>query len=168
MSNPASKRRTDEASREIAASPEEVYAAFANAAALITWLPPGNMTGRLIEYDFREDGRYSIELTYAGDSSSGDGKTTDKSDLTRGRFRTLKPGKLIVQSVEFDSEDPAFGGEMTMTWSFDRTAYGTIVSVKAEDVPPGISQADHDAGLRGSLENLANFLSRMKTPVLPR
>jgi hypothetical protein len=44
---------------------------------------------------------------------------------------------------------------MTITWTFTPADGGTEVTVVAEDVPDGISQADHDAGLRSSLENLA-------------
>jgi len=70
------------------------------------------------------------------------------------------PGRRIKQSVEFESSDPAFTGEMTMTWSFDTAADGTIVTVTADNVPNGISKADHDAGLRSSLENQAAFVER--------
>ncbi len=33
-----------------------------------------------------------------------------------------------------------------------------MVTVTAENVPNGISRADHDAGLRSSLDNLAGFV----------
>jgi hypothetical protein len=48
---------------------------------------------------------------------------------------------------------------MIMTWSFEAAGAGTRVTITAENVPPGISQADHDAGLRSSLENLARYLA---------
>jgi uncharacterized protein YndB with AHSA1/START domain len=80
--------------------------------------------------------------------------------VSTGRFVALERGKRIVQTVEFDSEDPAFAGEMTMTWSFEPTATGTNVTVSAEHVPTGISKADHDEGLRSSLANLARYLTR--------
>jgi uncharacterized protein YndB with AHSA1/START domain len=160
MPSSATRRRTDEASRAIAAPPEAVYRAFTSAEALIAWLPPGDMTGRVLEYDFRENGQYSIELIYEGGSPPGGGKTTQTSDVTRGRFLAVEPAKLIVQTVEFDSPDPQLAGQMTLSWSFEATTTGTLVSVKAENVPPGISAEDHQAGLRGSLDNLAAFLRR--------
>ena len=162
MPGAATQGRVDEASREISASPEVVYRAFSTAEALIAWLPPGDMAGRIIEYDFREGGRYAIELTYAGNSPAGVGKTTERSDVTRGRFLALTAGRLIVQSVEFDSTDPEFAGQMTLTWSFDPTTTGTRVTVKAENVPSGISPTDHQTGLRGSLDNLASFVTRQE------
>ena len=150
--------RTDRGSLEIAAPPEAVYAAIADAAKLVQWLPPGTMTGRVLEYDFRVGGAYRIELTY-GDAAPRDaGKTTSRTDVSQGRFQALEPNRRIVQSVEFESDQADFAGEMIMTWSFEPTEKGTRVTVTAENVPPGISQADHDAGLRATLENLANFL----------
>jgi uncharacterized protein YndB with AHSA1/START domain len=151
--------RTDSASLVIGAKPSDVYRAFSSAGALMAWLPPGDMTGRALEYDFRNGGRYRIELTYGSEQPAGSAKTTETTDVTSGRFVSLAPGERIVQTVEFESEDAAFSGEMTMTWAFDAVPEGTRVTVTAENVPAGISKADHDAGLRSSLENLAKFCS---------
>jgi uncharacterized protein YndB with AHSA1/START domain len=150
--------RTDSASLVISARPDAIYRAFADPAALMKWLPPGNMTGRVLEYDFRESGHYRIELMYADDASSTAGKTSGRTDVTTGRFLSIDRGKRIVQSVEFESKDAAFAGEMIMTWTFEPVPTGTRVTVTAEKVPAGIGKADHDAGLRSSLENLARHL----------
>jgi uncharacterized protein YndB with AHSA1/START domain len=155
---PTTGRRTDTAARVIAATPDAVYRAFAEASALMAWLPPGNMTGRALDYDFRLGGRYRIELTYGDDAAHGVGKTTGRTDVSTGRFLSLQPGKRIVQSVEFESNDDSVKGEMVMTWAFESVHGGTRVTVTAENVPPGVGKADHDAGLRASLENLARYL----------
>lgn len=135
-----------------------VYAAFADGAQLMRWLPPGTMTGRLLAYDFREGGSYAIELRYDEATPEGTGKTESKTDVSRGIFLALEPNRRIVWSVVFASTDPAFAGEMKMTWTFEPGPSGTKVTVKAEDVPSGIDAADHDEGLRGSLENLARWV----------
>jgi uncharacterized protein YndB with AHSA1/START domain len=152
------RRRSDAATRIIGASPDTIYEAFATAASLMQWLPPSGMSGQALEYDFREGGRYRIELRYDVKKSTDSGKTTDRTDITNGRFLELLPGRRITQSVEFESSDPAFADVMTMTWSFDAAPEGTTVTVTAANVPNGISKADHDAGLRSSLENLAAFV----------
>ncbi len=72
---------------------------------------------------------------------------------------SLEPAERIVQSGEFESTDPAFAGEMLMTWTFAPSATGTTIAITATNVPPGVSQADHDAGLRESLQNLARYLA---------
>ncbi len=148
-------RRTDTAARVIAAPAEVIYAAFARAEAVMSWLPPGRMTGRALEYDFREGGRYRIELTYDPTAPPGAGKTTGRTDVSRGRFLSLLPGKRVVQSVEFESTDAAFAGEMIITWDFEAAGSGTRVTVRATNVPDCISQDDHDAGLKATLDNLA-------------
>lgn len=159
MRDSFTRGRTDRGSLEVAAAPEAVYAAFADPAKLIRWLPPGTMTGRVLEYDFRVGGVYRIELTYGDAAPAAVGKTTSRTDVSKGRFLALQPNRSIVQSVEFESDQADFAGQMIMTWSFDPTRIGTRVTITAENVPPGVSQADHDAGLRASLENLARFVT---------
>jgi hypothetical protein len=58
------------------------------------------------------------------------------------------------------SDDPAFAGTMVMTWTITAVGAATRVDIAAEDVPDGISAADHAAGLTSSLANLAAHLER--------
>jgi len=153
----SSTDRTDTASIVIAdVQVTDVFRAFVDPESVMAWLPPGNMSA--LEYEFHEGGRYRIELTYAGDAQTSPGKTTGRTDVSGGRFLAVEPGKRVVQSVEFESDDAAFAGEMRLTWSFEAVRGGTRVSVTAENVPSGITEADHQAGLRSSLDNLARFL----------
>jgi uncharacterized protein YndB with AHSA1/START domain len=149
--------RTDAASRVIAASPDRVYAALVDPDALVEWLPPDGMVGRFEHFDARPGGSYRLVLTYA-EPSTGRPKSTPDSDLVEARFVELVPGVRVVQAVVFDSDDPAYAGTMTMTWSIATTEEGSLIEIRAEDVPPGISAEDHAAGLASSLENLARYL----------
>lgn len=158
MPHTVEPRRIDSASRTIDAPAQLVFQAFVQPASLMAWLPPQGMSGRAIEYDFREGGRYRIELRYEQDA--GAGKTTGQTDITQGRFLELIAGRRITQSVEFESDDPSFAGEMMMAWSFEPVSKGTLVTIVATNVPSGISKADHDAGLRSSLDQLAAFVER--------
>ncbi|HVQ07144.1 MAG TPA: SRPBCC family protein [Allosphingosinicella sp.] len=148
--------RTDTASRRIAAPPDAIYRAFVDPGALMAWLPPEGMTGRTLLFEPWEGGRYRIALIHEGE---GRGKTDARTDISAGRFLALVPGRRIVQSVIFESGDPRYAGEMTVSWSLDPAAGGTNVTVTAENVPPGISAEDHAAGLASSLENLARFVA---------
>ena len=98
-------------------------------------------------------------LTYL-DATDSPGKSGGDSDVVDVRFVDVVPGERIVQAVVFDSEDPAFAGTMTMTWSVAEVDGGTRVEIVAEDVPPGISAKDHAAGMQSSLGNLARWLER--------
>jgi hypothetical protein len=66
------------------------------------------MSGQVLEYHFSDGGPYRIELHYDDKTSAGSGKTTDRTDITKGRFLELVPGRRIKQSVEFESSDPAY------------------------------------------------------------
>lgn len=58
-------RRTDSATRVIAASPQAIYQAFLDPKAWVTWLPPEGMTGHIYEFEPRPGGAYRIALTYS-------------------------------------------------------------------------------------------------------
>ena len=150
--------RTDTATRLVHASPDALYRAFIDPEALMAWLPPTGMSGRALLFEPREGGRYRIELALEGEEHEAAGKTTERTDVASGRFLALVPDRRIVQTVEFDSSDPAFAGTMVMTWSLEPSAGGTRVTITAENVPPGISAEDHAAGLASSLENLAGWV----------
>jgi uncharacterized protein YndB with AHSA1/START domain len=143
----------------MAAPPERVYAALVDPDALIAWLPPEGMSGRFERFDARPGGSYRMVLTYA-DASGAPGKATADSDIVEGRFLDVVPGALVVQAVDFVSDDPAYAGTMTMTWEVTAVDAGTRVEIRADDVPDGIAAEDHAAGLASSLANLAAYLER--------
>jgi uncharacterized protein YndB with AHSA1/START domain len=150
-------RRTDRASRRIAASASRVWRAMTDPAELVCWLPPAGMSGRFDRFDLRPGGGYRLTLTYA-DATGGHGKTTADSDTVEAGFVDIVPGRLLVQSVVFEADDPAYAGKMLMEWALESDGAGTLVTITARNVPPGISAADHDEGLRSSLQNLAAFV----------
>src|SRR3546814_13555541 len=111
------RTRTDTASRVIRASPGTIYRAFIDPDALVSWLPPAGMTGRIHAFEPRPGGIYRMALTYGGPGHAAPGKTAQHTDIVRGRFLALIPDRQVAQLVEFESEDHALAGEMTMTWS---------------------------------------------------
>lgn len=150
--------RTDRASRFIAASRPALYRAIVDPTALIKWLPPEGMTGEVERFEPRTGGAYRIVLTYT-DPQGAPGKSSDNSDVVEGRFVELVENRKVVQEGVFESDDDAFAGVMLLTWSLEDADGGTTVTVTAENVPPGISKEDHDAGLRSTLDNLAAYIA---------
>lgn len=150
-------RRTDKASRVIAAPPDRVYAALVDPEALMEWLPPAGMTGRFERFDPRSGGSYRLVLTYT-DASASRGKATGDTDIVESRFIDVVPSVRVVQAVDFESDDPAYAGTMTMTWEVTEVDGGTRVDITAVDVPDGLDADDHAAGLGSSLANLAKHL----------
>jgi uncharacterized protein YndB with AHSA1/START domain len=149
-------KRVDSASRFIQAPPSAVYAAFAEARTMEQWVPPKNMTATMLHFDFREGGSYRMRLTYK-DPEDGQGKTSDNADEVEVRFLKLVDGKQIEQAVTFESDDLEFSGVMRMTWTLEPAENGTLVTIRAEDVPRGIRPEDHEIGMNSTLDNLASF-----------
>ncbi|BAV67025.1 SRPBCC domain-containing protein [Sphingobium cloacae] len=146
-------RRTDRASRFIRATPKRVYQALTDPGQFAHWIAPEGARATIDRFEPEPDGALQITLTF--DPRSGSAKTTANTDVVKGRFLTLDRGRCVKQAFEFESTDPAFAGTMTMTWRLALALGGTTVEVTAEDVPPGISAADHHAGMASSLANLA-------------
>lgn len=142
-------------SRVIRATPRAVYDAFVDPAALLEWLPPGGMTGRIHAFDARVGGGYRMSLFYPESESRFRGKTAAKEDMVDVRFVTLEPPRRIVEAVRFVSDDPAFGGEMTLTVTFEEVADGAEVTMDFRPLPPGLRAEDNEAGARLSLDQLA-------------
>ncbi len=149
--------RVDSAELLVPSDPPDVFAAFVEPDAVEAWLPPRGMSARVLEYDFRPGGAFRIELSYPEDGP-GRGKTTSHSDITVGAFVSIEWHHRIVESVEFEAADAAYAGHMLLTWTLKPDPGGTLVGVRAEHVPPGISATDHAAGLTSTLANLAHHL----------
>ena len=147
-------RMRTQVSRDFAAPRSRVYAALTNSADVARWRFPAGMTCQIDEFDAREGGAVRVSLTYeAGDRV---GKTEGRTDTYRGWFVTLVPDELIVEVDEFETSDPALAGQMTMTITLaDADRGGTVLTAVHEDLPPGISAADNEAGWREALDRLA-------------
>jgi len=142
-------------SRIIKARPEALYAAFMHPAALVDWLPPAEMTGRIHTFDARVGGGYRMSLFYPPNQRSPRGKTSDREDKVNVRFVELEPPRRIVEAVSFVTGDPALLGEMTIVVTFDAMPFGTEVTFLCKDLPPGLRAEDNEAGSRLSLQQLA-------------
>ena len=133
-----------------------VYEALVDPEAVARWRFPGGMTCRVHEFDAREGGTLRISLTYEAPDRAG--KTDGRTDTYRGRFVRLVPDELVVEADEFETDDPAFRGEMVMTISLTDAAGGTELVAVHEGLPAGVSPADNEAGWREALARLAGLV----------
>jgi uncharacterized protein YndB with AHSA1/START domain len=117
------------------------------------------MTARFERFDLRWGGSYRLVLTYE-DPTAAEGKATADSDVVEARIVELVPGERVVQAIDFESDDPAFAGTMTMTWTVTSTDGGSMVELRADDVPSGISAEDHAIGMSSSLDQLAAYVTQ--------
>lgn len=151
--------RTDRGDRIVEAPVDRVFAALVDPDLLLEWLPPEGMTGRFEHVDMRPGGSYRLVLTYPP-GAAAHAKSTEDADVVDVRIVDVVPGERVVQAVEFQSEDPAFAGTMTMTWSVHDAHGRTRVEITATEVPRGIGAQDHADGLASSLANLARVVEQ--------
>src|SRR5262245_31325235 len=140
MTNPPSA--STRVSKVIRASREALYQAFLDPTALVAWLPPGEMTGKIHSFDARVGGEYRMSLFYPPSEQQQQGKTAEHEDSFTARFVELGPPVRIVQAVSFHSADPAFSGVMTLEATFALVDGGTEVTIACTAIPPGIRPED--------------------------
>jgi uncharacterized protein YndB with AHSA1/START domain len=141
------------------ASRVAVYRALLDGEAVHEWQVPDGMTSHVHYFDAREGGEFRISLTY--DAPDGQGKSGEQTDTFHGRFVTLVPEAKVVQTTEFETDDPAMRGEMTITYVLaDAAGGGTDVEGVHEGLPPGVKPEDNELGWRMSLGKLAALVER--------
>jgi uncharacterized protein YndB with AHSA1/START domain len=158
MTMPDKTSRFTRTSKLIKAPREKVYQAFLDPEALVVWLPPGEMTGKVHSFNAQVEGGYRMSLFYPSSDQAHRGKTSEREDSFSARFVELAPPERIVQSVTFQSDDPAFSGEMGFAATFRIADGGTEVTIACTNIPAGIRIEDNEAGCRESLEKLARYI----------
>ena len=144
--------------RRISAPREVVYRALLDPRAVAAWRVPSGMTAEVHAFDPREGGSIRVSLTYA--EPAGAGKTSAHTDTYHGRFVELAQDERIVEVDEFETDDPALRGEMTITISLADADGGTDIVAVHEGLPAGLSPADNETGWREALARLAALVER--------
>jgi uncharacterized protein YndB with AHSA1/START domain len=121
--------------------------------AVAKWKVPDGMTCHVHAFEPREGGAFRISLTY--DAPTVTGKTTAHTDTYHGRFVKLVPNAQVVEVDEFETDDPALRGEMTITITLADGNDGTDVLAVHEGLPRGVSPADNEVGWQMALAKLA-------------
>ncbi|MEU1841384.1 SRPBCC domain-containing protein [Micromonospora chersina] len=133
-----------------------VYRALLDPAAVATWRVPTGMSGHVHEFDAREGGSLRVSLTYEAPDNTG--KSTAHTDTYHGQFVKLVPDREVVEVVEFETDDPALRGAMTMTTTLTEVDGGTEVVVVHDGIPDAIPAEDNETGTRIALANLARLV----------
>jgi uncharacterized protein YndB with AHSA1/START domain len=135
-----------------------VYRALLDAREVAEWMVPTGMSSHVHEFDAREGGYFRVSLTY--DAPAGVGKTTAHTDTYHGHFVKLVADEQVVETVEFETADPAMHGEMAITISLADADGGTDILAVHDGLPPGLPAADNELGWRLSLGKLAALVER--------
>lgn len=144
-------------SKYIKAIPEKVYRAFTDPSLLEKWLVPGEMKGRIGNFDLCVGGGYDMCLQYPEADEDSPGKTTSKEDRYHTTFLQLSPGERVLHSINFDTTEKQFQGEMLMDVTFKEQNNGTLVTITFENIPRGVNPKDNEEGTESSLQKLASL-----------
>ena len=133
--------------RVLRTTPEKIYRAFLDPAAMAKWLPPNGFTGKVHQIDAKVGGTYKMSFTNFG---------TGQSHSFGGTYLELVPNERIRHTDTFD--DPNLPGEMHTTVSLKKVSVGTEVNVVQEGIPAAIPAEACYLGWQESLTLLAQLV----------
>jgi uncharacterized protein YndB with AHSA1/START domain len=133
--------------RVVRSTPERLYRAFLDPAAMAKWLPPFGFTGTVHQMDAKVDGQWRMSFRNF---------TTGHGHSFGGTYLELKPGERLRYTSRFD--DPNLPGEMTTTVVLTATPVGTEMHVTQENIPAVIPLAACYLGWQESLTQLAQLV----------
>ncbi len=133
--------------RVLKTTPEKLYRAFTDAAALAKWLPPYGFTCTVHEMDARVGGGFRMSFE---NFSSG------KTHSFGGQYLKLVPGEFIQYTDKFD--DPNLPGEMTAAITLKRVSCGTELNIEQSGIPEAIPAEMCYLGWQESLAQLAQLV----------
>ncbi|WP_341834641.1 SRPBCC family protein [Chitinophaga pollutisoli] len=133
--------------RMLKTTPEKVFRAFTESAAIASWLPPYGFLCTVHEQDAKVGGTYRMSFQNF---------STGNSHSFHGKYLEIKPNELLKYTDVFD--DPNLPGEMITTISMRKTIAGTEINITQEGLPAAIPVEFCYLGWQESLEKLAKLV----------
>ncbi|MGN6515806.1 MAG: SRPBCC domain-containing protein [Rhizomicrobium sp.] len=143
-------------SRVIRAPREAIYEACVDPQKLVCWRRPDGMRARIDAIE--SGGGYRMTLSFDDPDSGPGGKTTHDSDSFTATFVERETNQCVVERIVFDSADPQFAGAMTVSTLLRDAPGGIEVTIRCENLPPGIRPSDNELGCAMSLRHLAELV----------
>jgi len=133
--------------RVLRATPERVYRAFLDAAAMAKWIPPYGFTCTVHQMDARVGGTFRMSFTNF---------TTGSGHSFGGEYLELVPHERIRYTDKF--EDPNMPGVIEVTVTFGRVSCGTALEIVQSGLPEVIPVEMCYLGWQESLAQLATLV----------
>ena len=114
------------------------------------------MEARVHDFDPHEGGEYRVSLTYKDPRRAG--KSSQHTDTYHGRFLRLVPNEQVIETMQFETDDPGLLGSMTLTTTLNDADDGTEVVMIHAGLPDAVPAADNELGTRMALEKLARLV----------
>ena len=133
--------------RQLTATPEKVWRALTQPAALKEWMAPtAEFQTPVAEADLRVGGRYHIVM------KSPDGEEHDVS----GTYRTIEPNRKLVYTWAWKSTPER---ESLVTFELRATDGGTELTLMHEQFADAEARDKHQHGWNGCLARLEKFVA---------
>ena len=126
--------------RVLRCTPDRIYAAFLNPAALAKWLPPNGFTCTVQQLDAKVGGSYKASFS---DIGTGHGHSFG------GDYLELVPNERLRYTGVFD--DPNLKGEMQTAVTLKAVSCGTEINIVQEGIPAVIPTESCYLGWQQSL-----------------
>lgn len=133
--------------RILRTTPDKIYRAFTDAAALAKWLPPYGFTCTVEHLEAKVGGTFRMSFS---NFTAGNGHSFG------GEYKELVPGELIRYTDKFD--DPNLPGELLVTVKLKPVLTGTEVRITQSGIPELIPVEMCYLGWQESLAQLANLV----------
>jgi uncharacterized protein YndB with AHSA1/START domain len=131
--------------RVLRATPERVYRAYIDPAAMVKWLPPNGFTGKVDQIDPRVGGTYKASFTNF---------STGRSHSFGGEYLELVPHELLRWTDKLEGLPDV----MTVTVNLKKVTVGTDVNIVQEGLPDVIPPDACTLGWQESLALLAKLV----------
>jgi len=133
--------------RVLRTTPEKLYRAFIEPAAMVKWLPPHGFTCKVDHIDARVGGSYKMSFTNF---------TTGQSHSFGGSYVELVPNETLRYTDKFD--DPNLPGEIEVSITLRKVSMGTELNIVQAGVPDMIPAEACYLGWQESLSLLAHLV----------
>lgn len=138
--------------RIIKATPEKVFRAFTDSAAIASWIPPYGFLCTVHEMEAKKGGAFRMSFTNF---------STGNSHSFGGTYQEIRPNEFLMYTDRFD--DPNLPGEMTTSVTLRKVIGGTELKITQEGIPSAIPAEMCYLGWQESLDKL----TRLVEPEIP-
>jgi uncharacterized protein YndB with AHSA1/START domain len=133
--------------RVLKTSPEKVFRAFTDPAAIASWLPPYGFLCTVHEMNATKGGTFKMSFKNF---------TTGNGHSFGGTYVDIKPNEFLQYTDKFD--DPSLPGEMTTSVWLKKSVAGTEIKITQENIPAAIPSDFCYLGWQESLDKLAKLV----------
>jgi uncharacterized protein YndB with AHSA1/START domain len=142
-------RSSAEVRRRFGATPEQVFAAFADARLVGRWLKPApEIALTVLQFEFRVGGAYRFAYQPPGQPTV----------IVFGAYRTIEPPSKLAFSWLIEPPDVHAGIESEVTVTITPQAGGAELVIRHDKLGPAEAVLRHDQGWRGALDHLSALL----------